>query len=239
MMSFIHLLALSLQLGHQDHSYDDGQHLAAHIHGQAELNIAVEQNQVAVEFISPAGNLLSFEHMAKTQAEKQQIQKTENQLNQTAQLFSFTGADCHIADKLIVMGQGIDAETSLDPMPDAAPIAYDENDHHKHQHEHHQHDHPQHDHQAHGHIHAKSENDKHITHAHKHDAEHTEHVEHNTHSEITASYQFHCSDTAKLSQLKLGFLDLFPGIETLNVIWLSADKQGLSALNAHNSVIRF
>ena len=52
------------------------QQLNAHLHGAAELNMVVEQSVVAVELITPADNILGFEHKAASQADKQKLEQT-------------------------------------------------------------------------------------------------------------------------------------------------------------------
>ncbi len=44
-----------------------------HQHGHAELNIVLQGEQVGIELLSPADNLLGFEHAAVTAAERQQL----------------------------------------------------------------------------------------------------------------------------------------------------------------------
>ena len=45
-------------------------HFDAHVHGMAEINIAVEGNKADVEFRAPAENIMGFEHEAKSESDK-------------------------------------------------------------------------------------------------------------------------------------------------------------------------
>jgi hypothetical protein len=45
-----------------------------HVHGEGELNIAVEEKTAAIEFRAPGESLYGFEHEAKTDAEKKKQQ---------------------------------------------------------------------------------------------------------------------------------------------------------------------
>lgn len=45
----------------------------AHQHGHASLQMAMEANGISLLFISPAANLIGFEHQPRTDAEKQQL----------------------------------------------------------------------------------------------------------------------------------------------------------------------
>ena len=53
------------------------------MHGEAELNIAIEGQVIQIEFTSPAMNLAGFEHAAKTEAETQQIKSIVKYLEQS------------------------------------------------------------------------------------------------------------------------------------------------------------
>ena len=45
-------------------------HFEAHVHGVAEINIAVEGSKADVEFRAPAENIMGFEHEAKSESDK-------------------------------------------------------------------------------------------------------------------------------------------------------------------------
>ncbi|WP_372986869.1 ZrgA family zinc uptake protein [Marinobacter sp.] len=50
----------------------------AHQHGHAELSFAVEGNKVEVMFVSPAYNVVGFEHEARTNAQTQALTKAND-----------------------------------------------------------------------------------------------------------------------------------------------------------------
>ena len=87
---------------------------AAHEHGSATLNIAVDGDSLFLEFESPAVNIVGFEHAAKndqqTTAIKQSIDKLQN-IN--AVLLLPDAADCELisANADWVSEQGIDSTT--------------------------------------------------------------------------------------------------------------------------------
>ena len=60
---------------------------------------------------------------------------------------------------------------------------------------------------------------------------------HKTHSEISANYQFHCERSFKLTAISLGFLDHFPGIEKLKVVWVTDSNQGSTELTAESNTV--
>lgn len=75
-------------LGEQD---PHRQH-AAHVHGAAELLIAVEDETVEIEFRSPALNLVGFEHRPATAAQRQAVSAAVSRLQQGDQLFRLPAA---------------------------------------------------------------------------------------------------------------------------------------------------
>lgn len=60
---------------------------AAHVHGHATLDVAVDGAEVTIELDTPADNLLGFERAPRSAADKQQAGKVLAQLGQSAQLF--------------------------------------------------------------------------------------------------------------------------------------------------------
>lgn len=80
-----------------------------------------------------------------------------------------------------------------------------------------------------------AEDDDHKEEAHDEHDEHDEHGE--THSEISARYQFHCAQGAKLTAIKVQLFDLFPGIETVRAAWVSDSHQASAMLTADSITI--
>ncbi|WP_051258939.1 ZrgA family zinc uptake protein [Chitinibacter tainanensis] len=60
---------------------------AAHVHGVAELDVAIDGRQVLITLESPADNLLGFEHAPKSEAEKAKFAAVKTLLNSPAELF--------------------------------------------------------------------------------------------------------------------------------------------------------
>lgn len=76
---------------------------AAHVHGEAELMLAIEGLQIELQFISPAANILGFEHAPSTAAQTTQIQHAATMLSQANMLFEFTGSSCHTLSQSVEM----------------------------------------------------------------------------------------------------------------------------------------
>lgn len=70
----------------------------AHVHGEANLNIVIDQNNVLIELESPAANLLGFEHTPHTSAEKQQLKVTQSLLSEPSTLLSITNNQCQLVN---------------------------------------------------------------------------------------------------------------------------------------------
>ena len=76
----------------------------AHVHGVAEMDVAIEGNKLVVTLESPADNLLGFEHAPKNAAEKAKLQKVTEQLNNAAVLFTpDAAAQCKAAKPEVKM----------------------------------------------------------------------------------------------------------------------------------------
>lgn len=66
-----------------------------HVHGTAELHVAVENNGVTVEFHTPLENLLGFEHAPRNDAQRAAVKAMTAKLNKPATLFKLPkGASC-------------------------------------------------------------------------------------------------------------------------------------------------
>lgn len=81
---------------HDDHSHDS---LSAHEHGVGSLNLVVDGNDVSIELNSPADNLLGFEYLPTSDADKAKVKAVRTQLNEAAALFVFpTAAGCSLKE---------------------------------------------------------------------------------------------------------------------------------------------
>ena len=179
--------------------------LDAHVHGVAELTIAIEGKSLEVQFASPAMNLVGFEHKATTAEQIATVKKVETQLNESDALFVITGNACKPAKAVI----------------DVSSLKGDGDSHsdEKHGHEKHKHDH------GHAHNHA---HDQH------HEAEPDD-----SHSEITAHYQFECKNETAVSSIAVQLFQRFPQIEKINAMWVTPTTQGAETLTAKQPVIEF
>ncbi|MBU2884355.1 DUF2796 domain-containing protein, partial [Gilvimarinus agarilyticus] len=72
--------------------------LAAHTHGVAHMTIAMADESIAVEIISPAANLVGFEHQAQSEREVSAVKKATKILHQPEKLLTFSGGECSLLD---------------------------------------------------------------------------------------------------------------------------------------------
>lgn len=82
---------LALLLAATAHAQAPGKH----VHGQAELDIAIEESSIALMLVSPLDNILGFEHTPRTDAERKQADDAQKALAQGDRLFVIDeGAGC-------------------------------------------------------------------------------------------------------------------------------------------------
>ncbi|PAU85773.1 zinc-binding protein [Pseudomonas sp. WN033] len=124
------------------HKHEHGDSLGAHQHGVANLNLVLEGSTLAIELESPADNLVGFEYLPSTDADKAKVREVMASLRQADTLFQFPAA----------------AGCSLDQVELQSPLFSAVEHSHKHDHDH-------------GHAH-KHKHDHDHDHDHKHDHDH-------------------------------------------------------------------
>lgn len=99
----------------------------AHEHGSAQLQLALEDNQIELMFTSPAYNLAGFEHQARNDEEKAQLAQIRQWLESTPLVNTENGA-CSLASATVKLGGEEGSH-------------HDEDDHDEHHHDEHEDDH--------------------------------------------------------------------------------------------------
>ncbi|MEQ1635782.1 MAG: DUF2796 domain-containing protein [Methylococcales bacterium] len=61
--------------------------LGPHVHGEALLQIAIDQNEISIDFDSPLDNLLGFEHAPANEQQRQAVKTMVTRLQQADKLF--------------------------------------------------------------------------------------------------------------------------------------------------------
>ena len=91
----------------------------SHVHGSAQLNVVKEGRLVHIELISPAANLVGFEHDPVSEAEHAAQQRAYSTLEDAERLFRFDkAADCRAE------------QTEIEPEATLAVQPTDEDEHH-------------------------------------------------------------------------------------------------------------
>jgi len=77
----------------------------AHVHGQAELTVAIDQHTIAVHLIAPAESLLGFEHQAQSEQEIAQVIALQKHVAQPDSVFNFNNKHCQMMSKNVDTGE--------------------------------------------------------------------------------------------------------------------------------------
>lgn len=199
----------------------------AHVHGQVEVNIAQDGQELLVEVTAPGADVVGFEHAPETAEQKKVFEQAIAQLNKPDELFSFNNASCTLKFKSVT--------NTLEGDHDD----HEGHDHAEHGHDDHEgHDHAEHDHDDHkDHDHAEHDHDDHEGHDH-HDHEGHDHSQ-GGHGEFTVEYHYECSDVAKLDTVSTQWFSKFSNTEKMTVNLLTDTAQVQEVLNAERISFRF
>ncbi|CAH7374745.1 Zinc-binding protein [Vibrio chagasii] len=217
----------------------------AHVHGQVEVNIAQDGQELLVEVTAPGADVVGFEHAPETAEQKKVFEQAIAQLNKPDELFSFNNANCTLKFKSVsntLESDHNEHEGHDHKGHDHAKHDHDDHeghDHAEHDHDDHKdHDHAEHDHDDHkDHDHAEHDHDDHEGHDH-HDHEGHEHSE-GGHGEFTVEYHYQCSDVAKLDTVNTQWFSKFSNTEKMTVNLLTDTAQVQEVLNAERISFRF
>ena len=124
------LLPLAAAHAHDDHDHEHGS-LGAHEHGVGRLNAVLDGQALELELDSPAMNLVGFEHLATTAADKAKVAAVRKQLENPVALFNLPkGAGCVVSTQALnspLFGDKPEADHDDDDAKDGA---------HEHHHDH-------------------------------------------------------------------------------------------------------
>jgi hypothetical protein len=87
--------------GHAEHAHEHAEagSLAAHEHGAAQLNAALDGQTLELELRSPASNLVGFEHAAASAADRAKVAAAHDLLQEPVALFGLGAGDCTVAEQ--------------------------------------------------------------------------------------------------------------------------------------------
>ncbi|TCN75186.1 uncharacterized protein DUF2796 [Vibrio crassostreae] len=204
----------------------------AHVHGQVEVNIAQDGQELLVEITAPGADVVGFEHAPETAEQKKVFEQAIAQLNKPDELFSFNNASCTLKFKSVT--NTLEGDHDEHEGHDHAEHGHDDNkDHAEHDHDHAEHDHDDHK----DHDHAEHDHDDHEGHDH-HDHEGHDHSQ-GGHGEFTVEYHYECSDVAKLDTVSTQWFSKFSNTEKMTVNLLTDTAQVQEVLNAERISFRF
>ena len=197
----------------------------AHVHGIAELNLAIDGDELEIEFVSPADSIVGFEYAPSTDAERKAVADAIAKLRNPENLFDIpASAGCKLHE--------VEVERH-------AEGDHDDHDDHKDEHDHDDHDDhkDEHDHDDHDDHKDKHEHDDHDDHKDEHNHDDHGHDEAKTHSEFHAHYHFDCANPG-IETIGLRLFETWPEIETVRVQALTPAGQTGGNIEAKDPIIR-
>lgn len=118
-----HAASSSHEHEHEQETVQGGH--GAHIHGIAQLQIVLEGTQLDIALISPAANLVGFEHRPETDEQEAMVALTHQRLSEGESLFQTEPANCQLA------AQDVDSRSMREPHHDHGDDGYrDDHDQH-------------------------------------------------------------------------------------------------------------
>jgi len=217
---------------------------SAHVHGEVELNIAQDGNELLMEITAPGADVVGFEHAPKTEEQEHALESAVVQLKHADNIFTLAAsAGCKITHQSVThtLG-GNDGHHDHDDHHDDHKghddhAGHDHHDDHKGHDDHEGHDHHD-DHKGHDDHEGHDHYDDHKGHDDHEGHDHHDHGEHaSSHGEFTVEYHFECSDVAALDSIDTSWFSHFPTTESIKVNVLTDTKQAALQLNKDNHKI--
>ncbi len=208
-----------------------------HVHGEAELFIALQDNKVLLELETPAANILGFEHKPSNKKEHQKLKNSLELLATHTSLVALKKGSC----KQVSSDIESPYEIQNDDKHEHDDEHHSEHKHHdSHDDEHHA-EHKHHDshdddhHEEHKH-HDSHDDDHHAEHKH-HDSHDDEHHSESEHSDFHVQYALNCSDIDSIKGIEVTAFESFQGFENIQVNWVAGDKQGSQKATAKKTSV--
>ncbi len=182
-----------------------GQHTrhGAHLHGVAELTVALEENAIEMMFTAPAASVVGFESEAASSEQVKAVEDARLVLRDPFRLVTFVGKKCDLIQAVVDL-------TAI------SSSHKDEHDDHDEGHDDHEEGHDDHEEGHDDHDSADGEE---------------------SHSDITAKYEFECSSDGQLKKLEFGPDELLFELDKVNVMWVSESGQGAAEVTAGQLVV--
>ena len=210
-MKIVHLIA-GIALSATPSLAEETTQLDAHEHGVGQLNIAFDENKIAMELHAPGADIVGFEYGAKSDADLAAIDAALQTLSDPLGLFLIPEAASCI---VITAHAKLESEDS----------DHDEEGHDDHDEE----GHDDHDEEGHDDHNEEGHDD--------HDEEgHDDHDEAPGHTEFHAEYLLECANLTEISAITFSYFEIFPNALELEVQVIS-DK-GATAFEIERDVAK-
>ena len=195
--------------GHREHD--------PHEHGHGALDIALEGEELVAELRIPAVNVVGFEHAPRDDAEREAVHEAVVRFaNAAAVLVPAADAECELEDAEVeIAGTDRDRHWRVGTQGELEE-GHEEEGHAKHEHE-------EEEHEGEGHAKHEHDEDEHDEHAGESGAE--------AHSELHATYHFHCHAPERLARVDVRVFDLLHEAEEIGVRVVTATAQ--TAMDLH------
>ena len=213
-MKIVHLIA-GIALSATPSLAEETTQLDAHEHGVGQLNIAFDENKIAMELHAPGADIVGFEYGAKSDADLAAIDAALQTLSDPLGLFLIPEA----ASCIVITAH--------------AKLESEDSDHDDHDEEGHD------DHDEEGHDdHDEEGHDDHDEEGHDdHDEEgHDDHDKAPGHTEFHAEYLLECANLTEISAITFSYFEIFPNALELEVQVIS-DK-GATAFEIERDVAK-
>ena len=204
----------------------------AHEHGRGMLDIVAEGEELVVEFRIPAANVVGFEHAPRDDAEHEAVRKAAETFRNPASVLVLPAeAECEVEEaEAGIVGMGAE-EHDDDHAHEGEDHDGDEHAKEEHEEEGEDHDHAKEEHEEEGedHDHAKEEHEEHDEHSADSDGE--------AHSELRATYHFHCHAPERLVRIEVRVFEHLRDAEEIDVRVVTATAQTAMELHPGETVV--
>ena len=206
----------------------------AHEHGRGMLDIVAEGEELVVEFRIPAANVVGFEHAPRDDAEHEAVRKAAETFRNPASVLVLPAeAECEVEEaEAGIVGMGAE-EHDDDHAHEGEDHGHDGDEHAKEEHEEegegHDHAKEEHEEEGEGHDHAKEEHEEHDEHSADSGGE--------AHSELRATYHFHCHAPERLVRIEVRVFEHLLDAEEIDVRVVTATAQTAMELHPGETVV--
>ena len=196
----------------------------AHEHGRGMLDIVAEGEEFVVEFRIPAANVVGFEHAPRDDAEREAVRKAAETFRNPASVLVLPAkAECEVEEAeagIVGMGAG---EHDEDHENEGDDHDHDADEHAKEEHD---------EEEGEDHDHAKEEHDEHDEHD-----EHSADSDGEAHSELRATYHFHCHAPERLVRIEVRVFGHLLDTEEIDVRVVTATAQTAMEIHPGEAVV--